>query len=439
MMENAAAHVPATELLRLTDAIGQTATTPLSPAAVASLRRRFPAAVAALIVAIAAEQRRAREKFGPGLWMVSAKAIRQATDRVVATYKASLLSNRPVFDLCGGVGGDAMAFACRGSVVTIDCDSQVTAMAAANLQLARQQLAADCPSTAAPSTATSGQAIAVCADVTRYRIPDRVAIHIDPDRRPNQQRTVRPEGYLPPLEFVQTLIAKHTASIVKLAPAAELIAETDGQDLTRRHHRQWISLDLSVREQTLLCGEAIEAAGVAAGGRSAVRLLRNGMLERFAIGPKEVERLVHDAICCDITHLPPAYLFDFDPAIRGSGLSTALAESRGLAAIGTPAGFFGSSSLPEDRSLMQCFETLWSGPADRKQIQRELRKHDWSLQSVKVRGSDHDPAKLQRELQPDKRKSPAGTATTPTAVTLLIGRHARGVYAVLARTISATA
>ncbi len=440
-MDLAAAHVPATELLRLASTIHQTAAKPLSPAAIESLRRQHRPHVAALIVSIAAEQRRAREKFGPGLWMVSAKAIRQSTDQVVATYKAGLLGSGPVIDLCGGIGGDALALARRGAVVTIDCDPQVTAMAAANLHLDHARQTGGEASTAEHATNIKPRpAIAICADVTRYLIPDRVAVHIDPDRRPDDRRTVRPADYQPPLEFVQRLVNDRVASIVKLAPAADLTAEAGGQELTRRHHRQWISLDLSVREQALLGGEAIEAAGVAAGGRSAVRLLRDGTLQRFAIGPHDVARLDQDAICCGATDLPPEWIFDLDPAVRGGGLSIALAEVRGLDAIGAPTGFFGSSSLPQDRSMMQCFQTLWSGPADRKQIKQELRKNGWSLQSVKVRGTDHDPAQLQRALQPDQRRAQRGdvSAANPLGVTLLIGRHRRGVYAVLASAISTT-
>jgi len=437
-MDLAAAHLPATSLLRLVDTIDRAAARPLSPTAVQTLRRHYPPHVAALIVAVAAEQRRARDKFGPGVWLVSAKAIRQATDQVVATYKAGLLGSGPVLDLCGGIGGDAIALARRGMVVTIDCDPQITAMAAANLHLDRERQAAEKASLESSAGATPDQAIAICADVTRYPIPGHVAVHIDPDRRPDQRRTVRPADYLPPLGFVERLVSARVASIVKLAPAAELAQEADGLKLTRRHHRQWISLDLSVREQALLCGEAIEAAGVTAGGRSAVRLLRNGAIQRFAIGPGESARLEHDDIRCDTTDTPPEFIFDFDPAVRGSGLSTALAEARGFAAIGAPTGFFGGSALPDDRSLLQCFQTLWSGPADRKQIKQELRKNDWNLQSVKVRGSDHDPAQLQRALQPDQRSISKGHVSTgPTGVTLLIGRHARGVYAVLARAVSA--
>ncbi len=37
---------------------------------------------------------------------------------------------------------------------------------------------------------------------------------------------------------------------------------------------------------------------------------------------------------------------------------------------------------------------LWSGPADTKTIKRELMRLGRRLTTVKVRGTDHDPARL---------------------------------------------
>lgn len=415
--------MPAAELVRLAPRIAEIAAAPITPAVVQSLRRRDSVERAALILAIAAEQHRAAEKFGPGVWMVSAKAIRQATDAVVAAYKARLLGAHPVFDLCGGVGGDALALARRGLVVTIDREPQITAMAAANLKLA----------------AARG-AIAVCADVTRYRIAADAAVHIDPDRRPEQRRTVSPSNYLPSLDFVRELIDSRIAGIAKLAPAADLEAEPGGASLAQRHHRQWISLEGSVREQALLAGEAIAAAGVAPGGRSAVHLRRDGSAQRFAVAPCSDtdlrdwdERLPRTTGVAEV-------LIDIDPAIRAAGLSAAAAVQRGLAALGGPAGFFTAAEPPEDRSLLQCFETLWHGPADLRQIKRQLRRENWTLQSIKVRGTGHDPAELHKRLRPEPqrgKRAAAAPAAAAAGITLLIGRHRQGVYAAIGRALVA--
>lgn len=379
--------------------------------------------------------------------MVTAQSIAQATDRVVARYKAGLFGGRAVLDLCGGIGGDALELARHGAVATVDHDPQLTAMAAANLAAAYRYAesvsahggAAERDPRTATAAASMIRAVAICADVTRYPIAADAAIHIDPDRRPGQRRTTQPSQYLPSLRFVETLVGGREAAIVKLAPAAALHQDAGGLELIRRHHRQWISLDFSVREQSLLCGEAIHAAaGVTAGGRSAVRLMRSGTAQRFAITAQSearLEQIDRELPCSDE---PPRMIYDLDPAVRGAGLSAAFALARGLTALGGAAGFFGSDALAEDLSLVQCFETLWSGPADRKQIKRELRHSGWTLQSVKVRGSDHDPAELLRALREEKQRPAVQRdekqqSEAQQPVTLLVGRHRRGVYGVIAR------
>jgi len=421
-------------LLSLIASIEAAASRPLTPASVAALRRHWGGDVAAVILAIAAEQSRAVDKLGPGTWMVTGKSIQQATDRVVAAYKAALFGDQVVFDLCGGVGGDALELARRGPLVTIDCDPQMSAMAGANLHRVLRQ-----PATVASFRAS---AVAICADATRYATPRDAAIHIDPDRRPNREtRVVRPGDYLPTLNQVRTLVDGGRPAIIKLAPAANLDTDDVGVTLSEHHHRQWISLDMSVREQSLLCGDCISTAGVLPGGRSAVRVRRDGTDERFSIDRIDSDRLREldrSLASCD---RPPRIVVDFDPAVRAAGLSAALAHARGLIALGDLSGFFGCDQLPTDCSLLQCFETVWSGRADLKSIRKVVRQHSWWVDSVKVRGPGQDPAQWIKTLRAE--------ATRPTLapdfgkrdeafeasnkVTLLIGRHHQGVYAVIAR------
>lgn len=410
------------------DSIAEAVAAGITPKLVRRFRDRFGDQAAGMILAIAAEQPRAVEKFGPGVWMVTPKAIRQATDWVVATYKAGLLGDVPVFDLCGGIGGDAIAFCRRGPVVTIDADPQVSAMAAANLVLANRRGGGQHP------------AAAVCADVTRYPIPPDVAIHIDPDRRA-EKRVVRPEDYQPNLAEVSRLVGRGPSSIIKIAPAALLENSPEGKSLAASGNRQWIGSDGSVREQTLLWGDAILAGGVTPGGRSAVRLFRDGRVDRFAIDAAQAARIDEVDRSLPSTVDPPRFLFDLDPAVRAAGLSAWFATTRRWVALGGPSGFFGADELPTDRSLAQCFESLWAGPADVKQVKRVTRDRNLWVDSVKVRVTGHDPEKWLKTLRDDRstrKKRSAGDAgqSTPadqTVVTLLIGRHHGGVYAVIAK------
>jgi len=384
--------------------ISKLAVEPVTPATILALRKQVGDELTRELIDIAAVQGKAAKKFGEGIWMATARSIEQASDQVVANYKASLMGDRVVIDLCGGIGGDAMAFAKRGPVITIDRDPRMTTMAAENLRQIK-----------------GTSAVVVSADVTTYfrsqQFADpRIGIHIDPDRRPRDRRTTAPEAYEPSFGFVLSVIASSPSSIVKLAPAA-VLNEVDSVNT----HRQWISLKGSVREQTLLVGDCIDKAELRRGHRSAVRLMRDGTRQVFestdCTGDREVVRTIDS---------PLRYIVDFDPAVRASGLSVAFGTQNGLSCLGEPSGFFASDEPPDNRLLMQCFEVTWGGPADIKQIRKQLAQNSARLHSIKVRNTDHDPAALMRSLN-------AKTSNSHDRLTLLIGRTRKGAYAVLAK------
>lgn len=384
--------------------IRELASTPITPSVILSLRKQVDEETARELLAIASLQVKARQKFGDGIWMATARALEQASDQAVATYKASLMSDRVVVDLCGGIGGDAMAFARRGSVVTVDCDPQMTRMAAENLQAIQATHAA-----------------AVCADATSYVSRESVSarhvgLHVDPDRRPHGRRTTAPDEYQPSLTVLSDMVSAAGASLIKLAPAADLDQVTSSE-----HHRQWISFAGSVREQSVLGGDCMSVAGVAPGTRSAVRLMKDGSRQMFAAALSTVAMPGVAAVLS-----PLKYILDLDPAIRAAGLSSAFAETLGLQCLGDASGFFTSDQLPGDSALVQPFECLWSGPADRKLIRKQLAALGLRLQVAKVRGTDHDPPSLIRALN----RSPLDDRRPAT---LLLGRHRDAVYAVLGK------
>ncbi len=407
------------------ETIRQIAAGPIIPAVATSLRRRHENDAATMILAIASVQPRALEKFGPGVWMATAKSIAQATDRCVAQYKASLFGEATVFDLCSGIGGDAMELAKRGPVVAIDLDPQIAAMAAANLTL-----------DSANHSDSNRVTTAVCGDVTRYPLPPDVAVHIDPDRRPSaKSRVVQPSSYLPSMDEVARLICGGRSAIVKLAPAARLdqdVRSDLASEMLTESHRQWISLDGSVREQSLLCGSCVSSAGVALGGRSAIRVWAGGRRECFSIGAADALRLAErDRSIESITEVPP-YLIDVDPAVRAAGLSSSIAAARGWSSLGGPAGFLGCETLATDRTLAQVFETLWSGPADLKRIKRWTREQGLWVESVKVRGTGQDPAAWTKTLRGEIGRDGSNV------VVCFISRWADGTtYAAIARRFAA--
>ena len=390
--------------------IAAIASRPITPTVVLALRKQVGDVTANSLLEIAGCQRKAIAKFGDGVWMATARSLQQATDRVVANYKASMFQDLIVVDLCGGVGGDAMGFARRGPVVTVDLDPLMTRMAAENLRSINAQ-----------------DAIAVNADAMTYftlnqLTSGKIGLHIDPDRRPDEQRTTAPDRYSPSFDFVSAMIASSHAAIVKLAPAAQI----DSFHATR-HHRQWISYAGSVREQSLICGACIATAGLTEGGCSAVRLFPGGSTAVYSPPkiPGHHRPLTVEAV-------PLKYIVDLDPAVRAAGLSASFANDHAFACLGDVSGFFTTDQWLFDREcgsrgLIQGFECLWSGPADMKQLRKVVRDLSLTIEVVKVRGTDHDPVNLQSAL---RSKAPGKPAT------LVIGRSTSGVYAVLASKLS---
>lgn len=383
--------------------IAELAAKPITPSVVLSLRKQVGDEWARELLDIISVQAKANKKFGDGVWMATARSIEQASDQVVANYKALLMGDRIVIDLCGGIGGDAMAFAKRGSVITIDRDPKMTMMAAENLR-----------------SINASNAAAVCADVTIYLPPEtvadhRIGFHIDPDRRPHDRRTSAPEAYEPSFAFVTSVIKSSPASIVKLAPAAEL-----DEAISANFHRQWISFAGSVREQTLLAGECIDHASLQCGYRSAVRLKRDGSRQMFA-----TTDAAHDVDVKSVGS-PMRFIFDLDPAVRASGLSLAFASANNLHCLGEPSGFFTRDQPIGAESLMQCYEVFWTGPADMKQIRKQIKQQSIQLQSIKVRSTDHDPAAMMRKLA-------VHPSDANLSATLLLSRTREGAYAVLAK------
>jgi len=378
---------------------------PITPSVVASVRKRVGHEAATTLLEIASVQSKAIKKFGPGVWMTTSRAIEQASDRVVADHKASWMPDRSIIDLCGGIGGDAMAFARRGRVITIDRDLRLTAMASENMR-----------------SVDAKHAAAICCDATGYLTPSIFAgqqfgVHIDPDRRPGNRRTTAPDAYEPSLDFVLSIMQKSAATIVKFAPAAEL-----NPVYCKVMHRSWISFAGSVREQTLLAGECLEIANLRAGTRSAVKLFRDARPQSF------VANAIESDFELTIATEPMRYVIDIDPAVRAAGLSVTFAVQNGLQCLGEPSGFFTTDSLPIERSMMQCFEILWSGPIDLKQIRRHCTQASLLVRTVKVRGTDHDPVAVSKFLN-------AKQMVTSDEATLLLGRSGKKIYAAVGRLV----
>ena len=97
--------------------------------------------------------------------------------------------------------------------------------------------------------------------------------------------------------------------------------------------------------------------------------------------------------------------------------------------LGAPSGFLTSDDQPDIESpagSMSLFApVVWRGSCDQKKIRKELRSRNAFAATAKVRGTDHDPAKILKPLR--------NTGENP--MTLWISRGSDGVYAALTETM----
>lgn len=372
---------------------------PPSSKQVRALRERLGAATARRVLAVAALQPRARRQLGEGVWWVTRQSLQQATAWQVAEIKAGWLGDQGMIDYCCGIGGDLLRNADRGPVIGVDANAEIAAMAAKNLD----------------SLGSRFQAIVHHTQADRSLRPPAFSVHVDPDRRASGRRTVAVNLFEPSWNEVEDLIRGADAAVVKLAPATQLAGEA-----TRQTHRCWISLSGSVREQSLLFGDASERAGLLRGARSAIRVQADGSYVTFA--PAEAPGSQVPAV-----DQPAAILVDPDSAIRAAGLTELFAGSYRLSTIGGPAGFLTGMPIetadpqPACGALAVVGEVIWSGPFDDRRLRAALRQRDLFPSTIKIRGVDRDPAQL------SSRYRRCGS----TPATLWLGRNGESVFAAL--------
>ncbi len=382
------------------------------------LRHQFGSDAFYELIAIARLQRKARQKLGEGVWWATDRALQQATAWQVAKLKSSWFGDHLVYDLCCGIGGDALELARRGApnggVVAVDMDPVIQQYTEANL---RKAVSGD--------SATTGTIKTVCEDVLKIEIPANAAIHLDPDRRADGKRTTRPEDYQPSLSQILPRIEAAPAAIIKLAPAAKI--ELAKIELDDRTHRAWISLSGGVREQSLIFGDALPRGEFQPRSVSAFAIHSDGSYSRFDASDTPAGEL--DSIRVASAKSPGQWIIDPDAAVRAAGMTEYFARTYGLKTLGGPTGFLTSEDEIDDarmekiREIASVGEVIWSGSCDERKLRRELRQRNQYAERIKVRGSGHDPAVLSKRLRPCG-ESPIG---------LWIGRAEKGVFAAFTR------
>lgn len=313
--------------------------------------------------------------------------LEQATAEIVAHHKAGRFiaskGSSEVYDLCCGIGSDAIAVALTGlPVVAIDRSPQALhyttwnaeAYGAADRIQVRQR------------------------DVTELTDFSSL-VHIDPDRRTGRQRAVRLEDYCPPLEYLQRLTTSAPGGAIKLSPASNFGGKFPGCEI------ELISLGGECKEATAwfgdLAGDNEWRATVLPSGDSVTGDPWAARSEVSSLGE---------------------FLYDPDPAVVRAGLVDVLAETAGFVRLDPSEEYLTSQELVKS-PFVQAFEVVDELHFSERDLKAYFRTLDCGELEIKCR---HVPVSAERLRQ---KLKPSGTGR----ISLIVARIEGRVRAVIAR------
>jgi hypothetical protein len=367
---------------------------------VARLRNQLSPERTHLVLEQIALRDKAREKFAAaGTMFFALRLLEQATDEIVARYKADRFPHGTrVLDLCCGLGGDLIALARRGSVVGVDRHPLAVLLAEANGRVLGDERVGGGSSPCQLEVRTR--------DVEQLDVADCGAWHIDPDRRPRGRRTTWVELHEPGPAAIERLLAQNPSAAIKLSPAAHMpSAWSSAAEL------EWISRGRECRQLVVWFGGLARDPGL----RRAT-ILRVAGPSRSIVGGCGDEPPLADRI--------GRYVFEPDAAVLAAGLEGTLAAEHSLAAIAPGIAYWTGERAIADAALA-CFEVREVLPFRLRPLKSLLRARGIGRLEIKKRGVDHDPAELRRQLG----------LSGPQSATLLLFSRERRVTAILAERI----
>ncbi|WP_344442215.1 class I SAM-dependent methyltransferase [Kitasatospora nipponensis] len=366
----------------------------LAPGAELAVATRLRRAHRAELVSAAIGQERLRQraaaKFGEdaGRMYFTPDGVEQATRRSVADWRArrfAQLGVRRLADLCGGIGGDAIALARAGiAVLAVDRDPLTCAVAAAN-------------------AAALGLAELIevrCADVTQTATEGFDAVFTDPARRGSRGRIFDPESYSPPLSWAIGAGRSTRFGALKVAPGIPHEAVPEDAEA------EWVSDGGDVKEAVLWFGTGAEQphrATLLPGGHT----LTGGRLPDPPAAP--VGR----------------YLYEPDGAVIRAHLVAEVAQLLGGATLLDPHIAYLTSDRLTPTPYASAYELTDVLPFNVKKLKALLRERSVGTVVIKKRGFAVEPEELRRKLRPEGAHSATVVLTRiGTTPMMLLGRPA---------------
>lgn len=350
------------------------------------LRSRFPAELVRGACAIDELRHRASAKFSRAdhMWFDRA-GLEQSTAEAVARHKARRFQGC-VWDLCSGIGGDAIALGERGEVIAVDIDP----------------VRARCAEWNAEAYSVADRITVQVGDVASQPWQGRL-VHVDPDRRSRPgARARRIEEYAPGLETLRQLMTGAAGGAIKVSPAANFHHHFPGCEI------ELVSLHRECKEATVwfgsLAGEQHRRATVLPAG---VSLTGDG--EPSKVESSGLQR----------------YLFDPDPAVVRAGLVNRLAAELGLCRL-DEADEYLTSDTAAASPFLQRYAVEETSSVDEKRLRRWLQGHRIGRLEIKSRrlAVNHDALRRRLRLKGDREGTLVLTRVAGARTAVLCQREA---------------
>jgi hypothetical protein len=304
-------------------------------------------------------RRRGCAKFSRAVRMwFDRTGLEQATSESVAQHKSKRFTGAAdVVDLCSGIGADSIALASHSRVVAIDARPASEVMARWN----------------AEAYGVAEQIRGEVGPAEDVDLGDR-PFHIDPDRRPGGQRSLKIEDHQPGLEFLQQLTTHPAGGAIKLSPASNFGGKFPGCEI------ELVSLDGECKEAIVWCGP-----------------LKTATDWRATVLPAG-DSLTGDPWSAVSQQSPlQRYLFDPDPAVVRAGLVDVLCESAGLARLDREEEYL-TASEPVSSPFGQTFEVVAELPNNEREIRNWFRQANCGQVEIKCRRVPVVPEKVRKHL-----------------------------------------
>jgi hypothetical protein len=380
-------------------------------------------------------RKRSRLRFpDPDGWIWTDRSLAQASDWLSACFKSSLFPRGALIaDGCCGAGVDSIALAERGPVIAIDRDPWMTALTADN-------------------ALAHGRRIQVFQEpLTRDSLRGASWLHVDPDRRRDDERIVEAASFSPPLDAIIELFTGLEGGVIKIAPSTRL-TESISDFVNQQCCRVWIGSGSECRQQLLLVGgcrlpdisrPAPQQSFVASSGASEenaatmraptvetvvdfertqrvavlLQAAESGMAQVAAFAAPS--RKDSERVAPPIVRQPGRIVYDLHSVLFASDLHEQWAERHALAALEDPLGYYTNTGSGPESVLLpwaQAFEVLDVFAWDDRKVRRWLQHHRVGSVEIKCRLVRLDAAEYQRRYQ----RSQPGLASL--LVTRLEGR-----------------